>query len=319
MSEVFRNRLPVKPSISLVIPVYNSEASLRELSQRIKTQLDHISEAVEILLIDDASSDRSWEIIQQLSNELASVRGIRLFRNSGQHNALLCGIREARYDIVVTMDDDLQHPPEEINKLILRLHEGYDVVYGTPRSTRHRLWRNVSSWATKLFLRRIMDVREAESISAFRAFRTDLRLAFENYASPWTSIDVLLSWGTDRFSSVKVDHKSRQKQRSQYTLKTLIRHAMNMITGFSTAPLRIVSIFGFIATFFGLIVFCFVLVRYLIQGGVVPGFSFLASIIAIFSGMQLFALGMISEYIARIHSRAMDRQPYVIASRTDID
>ena len=269
--------------------------------------------APEIVLVNDGSADESWSVIRELSRENSSVRGINLMRNYGQHNALLAGIRAARGGTIVTMDDDMQHPPEEIPRLLVPLAEGQDVVYGTPRSLPHSLLRNAASWITKLVLQKAMGAETARKVSAFRAFRTNLRGAFENYQSPFVSIDVLLTWGTRRFTAVEVEHRPRQIGRSQYTLRSLVTHALTVATGFSTLPLRLASLVGFSFTLLGLAVLAWVVGRYLVSGGSVPGFPFLASIIAIFSGAQFFALGIIGEYLARMHARMMERPTYAIA------
>ena len=192
-----------KPSLSIVIPVYNSQLTLQELVTRLSEVLPDISSTYEILLINDGSHDQSWQKIQELSEQYPDLQGINLMRNYGQHNAILCGIRLAKNEIVITMDDDLQHPPEEIPVLLSKLQENYDVVYGFPRKLPHSLWRNIFSRATKRTLAFVMGIKTVREISAFRAFRTNLREAFKDYQSPAVIIDVLLSWGTTRFTSVK--------------------------------------------------------------------------------------------------------------------
>jgi undecaprenyl-phosphate 4-deoxy-4-formamido-L-arabinose transferase len=234
-------------------------------------------------------------------------------RNCGQHNALLCGIRAAKYQTIITMDDDLQHPPEEFSKLLTKLSEDYDVVYGTPEAEQHGLWRDLASQVTKLAMQASMGIRTARDVSAFRAFHTHLREAFTDYSNPYVSIDVLLTWGTTRFTSIKVRHDPRPSGKSNYTFTKLVRHAINMTTGFSTLPLQLATYIGFTFTLFGIGVLCYVVGRYLIMGGSVPGFPFLASIIAVFSGAQLFALGIMGEYLARVHSRVMNRPAYTVS------
>lgn len=302
--------------ISVVIPVYNSAQSLPLLIERLQTLGEGPYKIGEAVLINDGSRDRSWDVIQELAARYSWVRGINLMRNYGQHNALLCGIRAARHEITVTMDDDLQNPPEEIPRLISKLADGYDVVYGTPQAEQHGLLRDLASTITKIALQRTMGAETARAISAFRAFRTSVRQAFKDYRGPYVSIDVLLTWGATRFVAVRVKHNPRTIGASNYTAGKLIAHAMNMVTGFSTAPLQVASIVGFGFTLFGMAVLAFVLARYIIRGGSVPGFPFLASVITIFSGAQLFALGIIGEYLARLHFRMMDRPTYTISCTT---
>jgi glycosyltransferase involved in cell wall biosynthesis len=302
--------------VSVVVPVYNSEESLPLLVERLIQVLAPGSELGELILVNDESSDRSWQVVEQLARTYSWIHGINLMRNYGQHNALLCGIRVAKHPVVVTIDDDLQTPPEEIPRLLAKLAEGYDVVYGTPRKQTHGILRDMASWFTKLALQAAMGAPTARSVSAFRVFRTYLRDAFANYSGPHVSIDVLLTWGTRRFAAVPVRNDERTIGVSNYTVRKLVRHAMNMMTGFSTLPLQLASLIGFVFTFFGIIVLLYVLGRYFIQGGSVPGFPFLASAIAIFSGAQLFALGIIGEYLARMHFRMMDRPTYAVLSTT---
>lgn len=302
----------LRDGISVVVPVYNSEGSLTPLVERLVAVLPAVAGEWEILLINDGSRDRSWEVIRELAARYPRVRGIEMLRNFGQHNALLAGIRAAQYTITVTMDDDLQHPPEEIPKLLTKLADGTDVVYGTPNTLPHGLWRNFFSRFTKRAFSYAMRIDTIVDISAFRAFRTDLRRAFASYSSPQVLVDVLLSWGTSSFSSVKCEHLPRTIGRSNYTPSKLFNQAMLILTGYSTAPLRLASSVGFVFTLFGVGLLAYVLGRYFITGESVPGFPFLASAIALFSGAQLFALGIIGEYLARIFNRSVERPAYVV-------
>jgi undecaprenyl-phosphate 4-deoxy-4-formamido-L-arabinose transferase len=165
---------------------------------------------------------------------------------------------------------------------------------------------------TKWALQGAMGVDIARKVSAFRIFRTSLRDAFDRFHGPNVSIDVLLTWGTTRFSAIEVPHHARKYGQSSYTFRKLVRHALNMITGFSVLPLQVASLIGFIFFGFGMLVLIYVVARYLLQGTPVEGFPFLASIIAIFAGAQLFALGIIGEYLARMYLRSMDRPVYTV-------
>jgi glycosyltransferase involved in cell wall biosynthesis len=285
--------------ISAVVPVYGSEAILPLLLARLTTALEGLAAAHEIILVDDGSPDRSWTVIADAASHDDRIHGIRLMRNFGQHNALLVGIRRARYRYIVTLDDDLQNPPEEIEQ--------------------HSIWRSAASRVTKYALEEAMGATAARSVSAFRLFRTDLRGGFERYQSPDISIDVLLTWATTRFAAVNVRQEPRATGESGYTFGRLVHHALNMMTGFTTRPLRIASLVGFLFTIFGAGVFIFVVVRSLAEGDAVPGFPFLASIIAVFSGVQLLILGIMGEYVARMHLRLLERPPYVVAESTPDD
>ena len=303
-------------SLSVVIPVYRSQQTLRELHRRIVAALEPVEPAFEVLLVEDCGGDAAWQVIESLASQDARVRGIKLARNYGQHNALLCGIRAARGEIVVTIDDDLQNPPEEIPKLLAALAEGCDVVYGTPQKETHNFFRNQASRITKFALQSAMGAETAGKVSAFRAFRTRLRDAFDAYRSPTVNIDVLLTWGTTRFGMVRVRQDERTLGDSGYSFGKLVNHAINMMTGFSTLPLQIASVLGLVFGSVGFLILIYVIWGYFSHGSSVPGFTFLASIIAIFSGVQLFTLGIFGEYLARMHFRSMERPPYTLLEQT---
>jgi undecaprenyl-phosphate 4-deoxy-4-formamido-L-arabinose transferase len=271
-----------------------------------------LTETFEVILVNDGSTDDTFMSISELAGRYPWVIGVDLMRNYGQHNALLCGVRLAKGEFIVTIDDDLQNPPEEIPKLIAKLGEGFDVVYGTPVSQQHGFWRVAASRITRLALQQVLGAETAKNVSAFRVVRSRVRDAFAGYGSSFVSIDVLLTWGTSRFAAVPVRHDPRQAGASHYTFRKLLVHSLNMVTGFSTVPLQLASMMGFSATAFGLLVLVYVVGRYVVGGSAVPGFPFLASIIAIFSGIQLFAIGVIGEYLARMHFRMLERPTYTV-------
>jgi glycosyltransferase involved in cell wall biosynthesis len=312
---VYENRdaAPIlPPGVSIIVPAYNSSQILPDLIGRLLPVARSLNMPFEVILVNDSSSDGTWDVIRDLAARNTGVRGICLMRNYGQHNALLAGLRAAHFATTATLDDDLQHPPEELPKLMEKLGEDFDVVYGFPEKQTHGLLRNLASAATKIALQSAMGAESARHVSAFRVFKTDLRRAFDAYQSPFVSLDVLLTWGTTNFGFVRVKHNERPLGRSTYTVWKLIRHALNMMTGFSVLPLQLASIMGFVFSFGGFVVLAYVLLRFMWYGSTVAGFPFVASIIAIFSGAQLFALGILGEYLARIHLRLMDKPSYVI-------
>jgi len=296
--------------------VYNGSSTVPALIERLRPVLEQLGTPFEIILVNDGSRDRSWMTIVSLAERYPEIVGIDLMRNYGQHNALLCGIRRAQHSVIITLDDDLQQPPEEIPHLLSKLADGFDVVYGTPQQEQHGFWRNVSSRITKAALGTATGATVAPMVSAFRAFRSSVKPAFQEYRSPLLSIDVLLTWATSSFASVTVRREPRRSGTSNYRIRSLVRHAMNMMTGFSLLPLQLATMIGFLFTLFGVLVLFFVLGRYVISGTNVAGFPFLASIIAIFSGAQLFALGIIGEYLGRMHMRTMERPAYIVRTAT---
>lgn len=301
--------------ISVVVPVYNAEATLRDLIAELEPVLRGLGNEFEVVLVNDGSRDGSWAVICELATARPWVRGVDLSMNYGQHNALLCGIREARHETIVTMDDDLQHRAEEIPLLLAELGKGHDAVYGYTETLAHDPLRSAAAALTKLILQQFMGARVARRVSSFRAFRSSLRDGWKDFHGPYVSIDVLLSWTTREFGAVPTRHRSRERGRSNYTLPKLFDHAMNMFTGFSVLPLRIASLIGFAVGLLGLLMLIFVLVRFFAEGREVPGFAFLASAISIFSGVQLFALGMIGEYLGRMYFRVAGKPTFSVRDR----
>ncbi len=311
MAELNRFLSTTRPSISVVIPVYRSAVTIPELVARLCSTLSTIADSFEIVLVNDGSPDDSWKVIASLLPQYPQIVAIDLLRNYGQHNALLCGIRAASKEVIVTMDDDLQHPPEEIPKLVGAVDEEVDVVYGIYEEARfapHRRWTSLLSKHLMSWLAGGVDSKGG----SFRAFPTRLREAFDNYYSTFVAIDVLLHWSTARFGWVTVRHDPRKAGESNYTLFKLWNHFINNVTAFSTRPLRVISFVGVGFTLFGFFILAYVLINYLQNHGSVPGFAFLASLISLFSGAQMFAFGVFGEYLARMHTRLMDRPPYSI-------
>jgi glycosyltransferase involved in cell wall biosynthesis len=306
-------------TISIVVPVYNSEATLEELVARLQAVLFPFAKAFEVILVNDGSHDRSWHVIRDLVAKYPFVRGIDLMRNYGQHNALLSGICRAQYEIIVTIDDDLQYPPEEIPKLLTKLSEGYDIVYGKPARRNHSAWRNISAGILRAISRVLLGAEMARHSSAFRAFRSVLRRGFEGFSGAQLSLDVLLSWSADRVTHIPVKHCARRVGRSGYTFGKLLLLAFNILTGYSTLPLRLASGVGLATSIVGLLMFFHVVIRRLFQTNYVPGFAFVASEIALFAGLQLFAIGVIGEYLAQLHFRTMGKPPYAVREELGSD
>jgi undecaprenyl-phosphate 4-deoxy-4-formamido-L-arabinose transferase len=303
-------------SVSVVIPCYRSAGTLPELFDRLDAVMRAGQTEYELILVVDGSPDDTWAVADTLARTHDPVRAILLARNYGQHNALLAGIREARHDVIVTMDDDLQHRPEEVPALLGALRDGVDVVYGNSREEEHSLFRNLASRAVKAGMAR-QGVSGARIISAFRAFRSYLRPAFDRVEGPDTSIDVCLSWASTRMVSVKVRMDKRAHGRSGYTFRKLVRHAINTMLGYSTRPLRLVTYLGLLVGIAGLVLFVRILQLYFLGQTTVAGFTTIAGLVAIFSSAQMIAIGVLGEYVGRIHLSGIGRPTYVIRTRTD--
>ena len=303
-------------NVSVVIPVYRSEQTLDKLVERLGKVLPSCADSYEVVLVNDGSPDDSWGAIERLARSHVWVRGIDLMRNYGQHNATLCGIRAVRYEVIVTMDDDLQNLPEEMPKLLAKLNEDYDVIYGVARRRQQAWWKNLFSVLVKRSIGYVMGLRTVRDIGAFKAFRASLLKAFEDFNGPDVLVDVLLSWGTSRFAAVTVDESPRAVGHSNYSIIKLIKVSLLVLTSYTTIPLRLASVLGFFFTVVGFFILLYVVITYFVAGSV-QGFSFQASIIALFSGVQLFSLGIIGEYLARVFERTGGRKTYIIGRTTD--
>ena len=217
----------------------------------------------------------------------------------------------------MTIDDDLQNPPEEIEKLISELKPSVDVVYGVSAEIKQNFYRRLGSKFVRKFFSSALGFNSAVTMSSFRAFRTELRDGFNTQLGPNISLDALLTWSTTRFAVAKVRHDERKIGRSHYTFKKLVRFMIDMTTGYSALPLRLATAIGFTTIGLGFLLLLYVVGRPLLSGGSVPGFPLLASSIIIFSGVQIFLLGVLGEYIGRMHFRVMNKPTYMIAESTD--
>lgn len=295
-----------------MVPAFRSPDTLDALCAAVAEQVAPLCRRLELILVDDGSGDDTWPTIQRLAASHDWVVGISLLRNYGQHNALLAGLRAASEPILVTIDDDLQNPPDQIPVLLAALTDEVDLVYGRPRVEQHGSLRNLASRATKRIMAAALGPDVYPRSSAFRVFRRELVQASADVNDPSLSIDVLLSWASSRIVDIEVDYAPRAAGASGYTFSRLVRHAVNMVTGYSARPLRWVSVFGLVCAAVGFVLLAYVIVRYLVGDAHVAGFTFLAAAITLFSGVQLLSLGVIGEYVGRMHFRTMGKPAYVI-------
>jgi undecaprenyl-phosphate 4-deoxy-4-formamido-L-arabinose transferase len=300
--------MPPAVEVSVVVPVYRSAETLRALLTRLTAVLDGLGQSYEIVLVDDGSPDDSWAVLCALRDEYAErVVAVQLMRNYGQHNALMCGFRRSRGRLVVTMDDDLQNPPEEVPKLLDALRaRDLDLVYGSYGSKAHRGWRNLGSGVVNAFYRMVF--RSGVTVTSFRAMRRELVQSIFPYNLNFTFIDGLLAWNTQRIGEVPVDHRPRAKGRSGYSLSKLTLLALNLFTNFSLLPLQVVSILGMVVSFAGLLGALYYLVRYVLNEMAVPGYASTIIAVLVLGGLQLLSLGIMGEYLGRLHLN-VNRKP----------
>lgn len=298
--------------LSIVVPVYNSASTLDSLMGRLTKVINSITQSYEIILVDDGSRDASWTVIQTLRKTYADhLVAVQLMRNYGQHNALMCGLGIARGEYVLTMDDDLQNPPEEIPKLLTYIKQHcLDLVYGCPNARRHAEWRNIGSALVMHFYRTVF--RNPVTPTPFRIMRHQLAQSVMFYDLNFTYLDGLLAWCTSRIAGVEVEHHPRTQGSSGYSMGRLLGLALNLYTNFSLIPLQIVSGLGFATALSGFLVGIYYLFQFFASGIAVPGFASTIIAILILGGTQLLALGVIGEYLGRLHLNVNRKPQYVI-------
>lgn len=299
-------------TLSVVVPVYGGGGTIASVVQRVIDVLDRTALSGELVLVDDASPDNAWEVLQQLQAAYPErIQIMQLMRNFGQHNAIMCGLRHARGKYIVTMDDDGQHPPEEIPKLLQAIEEtGADLVYGVPRRKNHKRWRNLGSALVTAFYRLVFKSRVQPS--AFRIMRRELVDAILTYNLNYTYIDGLLAWNTQRIAQVEVEHRPRAVGRSGYSLGKLLVLALNLLTNFSLLPLQAVSVTGFLAALGGFSLGAYYLVRHFFGQVAVPGYASTIVAVLALGGLQLLALGVMGEYLGRVHLNINRKPQYTI-------
>lgn len=298
--------------VSVVIPVYNSAATLNELLERLTRVLGNVTQRYEVILVDDGSRDDSWSVMQALQSIYAEhLVTVQLMRNYGQHNTLMCGLGLAKGDFVFTMDDDLQNPPEELPKMLDCIRESeLDLVYGCPDTRNHAAWRNLGSRIVWQFYRTVF--RNPVTPTPFRVMRQQLVRSVLFYDLNFTYLDGLLAWCTNRIGAVTVEHHTRTQGRSGYSLGKLLGLALNLYTNFSLIPLQVVSSLGFITAASGLLVGVYYLMQYLLTNIVIPGYASTIIAILVLGGVQLLALGVMGEYLGRLHLNVNRKPQYVV-------
>lgn len=299
---------------SIIVPCYNSTATLDDLASRVASAMSPEFDPWELLLVNDGSSDATWECIERLSQQHAQVRGFDLMTNVGQFNALVCGIENCRGRFIITMDDDLQHPPEEIPKLIRELesHPELDCVIGRYEVKHHSGLQNAGSWLMARMNEFLHDKPRDLVLSSFRIMRRQLAEAIcaHNTARPIPG-PVLLQ-NTRRLGNVLVEHNARSSGKTNYSLLRRIRILTDNFIASTTLPLRFIALCGILAVTISAMMSIYYLIRYFTGQVGVAGFTTLVLLISFFGGLTLLAVGLIGEYLRRIIIELTPRQRYVV-------
>jgi undecaprenyl-phosphate 4-deoxy-4-formamido-L-arabinose transferase len=292
--------------LSVLIPAYNSEHSLGDLVDEVVTELQRHVNELEIVIVNDGSRDGTDQTAKATRlRHLGIVKYIRLTRNFGEHNAVMCGLRHVSGDCVAIIDDDFQNPPSEIMLLVRKLYEGYDVVYSFYENKQHGWFRNLGSAFNGLVARVALDKPPGLYLSSFKVLSSAIVKAVVAYQGPYPYLDALILRSTDSIGQQLCSHAERKTGRSNYSLRRLVRLWLNMLTGFSVAPLRIATYLGFMTSALGFVLALYFLVSWAVGGiltdrPIPPGWASLIVVVTLFSGLQLCVLGMIGEYLGRL-------------------
>jgi glycosyltransferase involved in cell wall biosynthesis len=301
--------------LSIVVPVYNSEGIVPELVRRVAAAMGAQRPALkyELVLVNDDSADRSWSMIEQACDAYPAVRGINLRINSGQHNAIMAGLRAASGAVIVLMDDDLQHAPEDIGKLLASIGEGRDLCYAAFRRPQQALWKTAGSTFRDLTVRALLGVPRGIRISSFKAMTSDIASEITRYEGPFPYVDGLALMVTRNVGAVELEHHARHDGRGNYSLRQSLSLWAKVAMNFSVVPLRVASWLGlgFAALGFAFAVYL-VVQQLLFQRIPVPGWASLVIAILIVGGVQLLALGAIGEYLGRAYLHMTAKPQYVV-------
>jgi len=301
-----------RPPVSIVVPVFNESAALARLDGRLGRVRQALDRSAEVIYVDDGSTDRSLEELLVIQSRDSGVTVVALARNAGQHAAVLAGFAHARGEVVITLDADLQNPPEEIPRLLAEIDAGYDVV-GTRREGRNDplLRRTISAIVSRLASRAV-GVPMSDCGSMLRAYRRPVVEEILQLAERALFIPALAAWVARRPTEISIRHEPRVAGRSRYSPLRFMRLGFDLMTGFSLVPIQLVSLAGLGVSLLGIAFGCFLMLRRLVLGPESEGLFTLFAILFVFLGILIFAVGLVGEYVGRIYIEVRRRPPYVV-------
>lgn len=305
----------VRPTYSVVVPVFNEEGNVEQLVKRVVPVMERLMEPFEILFVDDGSKDKTPALLRKLAAEDVRVRVIRFTRNYGQEAAVEALYLNARGKFLIQMDGDLQNPPEEIPKLVAKKDEGFDVVYGLREDRQDTFFRVAASRTMQWGMRSMMEIELPEDVSTFRLMSAHVARLCAALPERRKFFSALIVWSGARIGTVRVAHAARQAGTTKYNFTKLLNHTFDLVVGFSSKPLRYIGTMGLVFAVVGFVLGAWTVLRKLIWGYGAMGWSSIFAAVVVLSGVQLMALSMIGEYIARIYVQAQSRPLFNIAER----
>jgi len=308
----------MKCTLSIVVPVYHSASILPKLVNQVHSEMlkEALDGRFELLLVNDGSTDNSWEVIRTLAAEHPFIKGISLLRNFGQHNAIMAGLNYANGDFVVIMDDDLQHPPQAIGNMVRALSAGYDVCYTNYLNRQHVWWKKIGSRFNDWIATRLLNKPKGLYLSSFKAIRKEVVKEIIQYDGPYTYVDGLILDVTRSITTVDIEHQARCEGKGNYNLRRSLSLCMGMATSFSILPLRIASYTGFAMAALSLVMLTFFIIRKLMHPELPAGWASLIVTILFIGGVQTLCIGMVGEYLGRMYLKINRKPQFVVASTT---
>lgn len=307
------NNMTIKPEVSVVIPVYNEELGLAQLFSRLYPALDKLNVSYEIIFINDGSSDRSAAMLREQFQARPDVTRVVLFKgNYGQHMAIMAGFEHCRGQRIVTLDADLQNPPEEIGALLAEMDKGHDYVGSIRKQRQDSLFRRYASKAMNRTRERITNIKMTDQGCMLRAYSRDIVLAINQTKDTSTFIPALAYSFSRRPVEIEVAHEERFAGESKYSLQQLIKLNFDLMTGFSTLPLRVFSLIGIVISVLSICFVIFLAIRRLVLGPEAEGLFTLFGIAFFLIGVTLFGIGLLGEYVGRIYDQVRLRPRYMI-------
>jgi len=301
-----------QPEISVVIPVFNEEDNLVELHARLAATMDPVGRPWEVIYVDDGSKDRSWDLLSRIQAADPHVRLVRFNRNYGQHMAIFAGFEKVRGSVVVTLDADLQNPPEEVPKLVAKLDEGFDVVSGWRQNRHDSVLRKIPTWMVAKLTSKVVGVQLRDYGCMLRAYRREIVEAMCVSQETSSYIPALANIYAASVAEIPVAHAERSGGESKYSLFKLIKLNFDLMTGFSVLPIQMISVLGVLVALVGLGFGLFLFARRLIVGPEVEGVFTLFAILFVFVGLQILGVGIMGEYLGRVYREVRRRPRFVI-------
>jgi polyisoprenyl-phosphate glycosyltransferase len=300
--------------LSIVVPVYRSAKILPKLAEQVYVEANAqgLADNFELILVNDASPDNSWQVISTLAKNNSFIKGISLRRNFGQHNATMAGLNYAQGKIIVIMDDDLQHPPQAIGELISTINEGYDVCYTRYKSRKHAIWKKFGSWFNNLIATVLLGKPKSLYLSSFKAIKKEVVDEIIKYDGPFAYVDGLILDVTRSINMIEIEHQKRLEGSGNYNLRRSVSLWLKMATSFSILPLRIATMAGFAFATLSLVLIGFVIWQKIYHPELPAGWASLIATVLLIGGVQTLCIGMVGEYLGRTYLKLNNKPQFVV-------